>query len=127
MGKLNIILHLFKRNEGKKKTTKQKLQLYRYKVYDTENGVWAIKVGQHVKELRMHMCNSSAASKGLRDFVENHYVTFKKHNSTLPILVRECEGVTPKIWVRADRGKESVFEVDNLSAEDIIGKINELQ
>jgi len=87
----------------------------------------AIKVGQHVKELRMHMCNSSAASKGLRDFVENHYVTFKKHNSTLPILVRECEGVTPKIWVRADRGKESVFEVDNLSAEDIIGKINELQ
>jgi hypothetical protein len=39
----------------------------------------------------------------------------------------QCEGVTPKIWVRADRGKESVFEVDNLSAEDIIGKINELQ
>jgi len=87
----------------------------------------AIKIGRQVKELRLHMCNVSAASQGLRDFVENHYVTLKKSNSTLPILVRECEGVTPKIWVRVDRGSESCIDVDNLSAQDILTKIQGLQ
>jgi len=87
----------------------------------------AIKLGKQVKELRLHMCNVSPASKGLRDFVENHYVTLKKNNSTLPILVRECEGVSPRIWVRAEKGSESVMDVDNLSAQDILTKIEGLQ
>jgi len=87
----------------------------------------ALKLGKQVKELRLHMCNVSAASQGLRDFVENHYITLKKNNSSLPILVRECEGVTPKIWVRVDRGGESAIEVDNLSADQILGKIGQLQ
>jgi len=87
----------------------------------------AIKVGRQVKELRLHMCNVSAASKGLRDFVENHYITLKKANSTLPILVRECEGASPTVWVRVDKGGESSIDVDNLSAEQILGKINQLQ
>jgi len=86
-----------------------------------------IKVGRQVKELRLHMCNVSPSSKGLRDFVENHYVSLKKNNSTLPILVRECEGGTPKIWVRVDKGGESCMEVDNLSAKDILSKIQALQ
>ena len=47
----------------------------------------ALKLGKQVKELRLHMCNVSAASQGLRDFVENHYITLKKNNSSLPILV----------------------------------------
>lgn len=35
-----------------------------------------------------------------RNFVINHYKALKGANPTLPILVRECAGVEPKLWAR---------------------------
>lgn len=36
----------------------------------------------------------------LRNFVINHYKELKGANPSLPILVRECAGVEPKLWAR---------------------------
>jgi hypothetical protein len=32
------------------------------------------------REIRLHMCQKSAASQGARDFVEKHYVPLKQNN-----------------------------------------------
>lgn len=53
-----------------------------------------------LKELRIHLCSKSAASSGVREFIENNYVTIKKNNFKFPILVRESSGITPRIWAR---------------------------
>ncbi|CAA9994622.1 unnamed protein product [Nesidiocoris tenuis] len=62
----------------------------------------AIKVGRAVKELRVHLCQKGTSSKGVRDFVESLYVPLKKANPQLPILIRECKGVSPRLWARYD-------------------------
>ncbi|XP_048399661.1 NADH dehydrogenase [ubiquinone] 1 alpha subcomplex subunit 2 isoform X1 [Stegostoma tigrinum] len=58
------------------------------------------KLSQNLRELRIHLCQSSAASKGTRDFIEQHYVALKKANPEFPILIRECAGVQSKMWAR---------------------------
>lgn len=35
-----------------------------------------------------------------RDFIEKRYVELKKANPDLPILIRECSEVQPKLWAR---------------------------
>lgn len=53
-----------------------------------------------LKELRIHLCQTSAASNGVRAFIENDYVPIKKANQEFPILIREAAGIAPKIWAR---------------------------
>ena len=36
----------------------------------------------------------------VRDFLEKHYIGLKKDNPKLPILVRECSGIQPKMYAR---------------------------
>lgn len=35
-----------------------------------------------------------------RDFIEKRFVELKKANPDLPILIRECSDVQPKLWAR---------------------------
>lgn len=35
-----------------------------------------------------------------REFIDKYYVGIKKENPTMPILVRECSGVQPKMYAR---------------------------
>lgn len=35
-----------------------------------------------------------------RDFINTYYLPLKQTNPKCPILVRECEGVQPKLWAR---------------------------
>ena len=35
-----------------------------------------------------------------RDFIEQHYIGIKKENPKLPILIRECSGIQPKLFAR---------------------------
>jgi NADH dehydrogenase (ubiquinone) 1 alpha subcomplex subunit 2 len=41
------------------------------------------------------------------DFLSKEYVGMKKANPKFPILVRECSGVTPKIWARFGKEDQS--------------------
>jgi NADH dehydrogenase (ubiquinone) 1 alpha subcomplex subunit 2 len=79
-----------------------------------------VKFGPQVKELRVHLCQTGAESQGarlvidlgcyatkfkllftnFREFVQKYYVNIKRDNPKLPILIRECSGVQPRLWTR---------------------------
>ncbi|CAJ1063205.1 NADH dehydrogenase 1 alpha subcomplex subunit 2 [Seriola dumerili] [Xyrichtys novacula] len=83
-------------------------------------------LGKNLREIRLHLCQTSAASKGARDFVEQHYVTLKKSNPDFPILIRECSGVQARVWARYDFGKEQSVAVDNMSADQVASALQTL-
>ena len=56
--------------------------------------------GTGLRELRIHLCQKSTASAGVRQFVNDNYAPMKKANPDFPILVRECEGIVPSVWAR---------------------------
>ncbi|XP_051250821.1 NADH dehydrogenase [ubiquinone] 1 alpha subcomplex subunit 2 [Dicentrarchus labrax] len=76
-------------------------------------------LSKNLRELRVHLCQTSAASGGARDFVEQHYVSLKKSNPDFPILIRECSGVQARVWARYGFGKEKSVSVDNMSADQV--------
>ncbi|XP_015277801.1 PREDICTED: NADH dehydrogenase [ubiquinone] 1 alpha subcomplex subunit 2 [Gekko japonicus] len=59
-------------------------------------------IGSHLKEIRIHLCQRSPGSQGVRDFIEKQYVPLKKANPDFPVLIRECSDVQPKLWARYD-------------------------
>ncbi|XP_020510964.1 NADH dehydrogenase [ubiquinone] 1 alpha subcomplex subunit 2 [Labrus bergylta] len=83
-------------------------------------------LGKNLREIRVHLCQSSAASQGARDFVEQQYVSLKKMNPDFPILIRECSGVQARVWARYDFGKESSVSVDNMSADQVASALQTL-
>jgi NADH dehydrogenase (ubiquinone) 1 alpha subcomplex subunit 2 len=79
-----------------------------------------------VKELRIHLCQTSEASKGVRDFIAKNYVNIKTANQTTPILIRECSGVQPKLWARYERGKESSLPLTNMNESQVMSALEKL-
>ncbi|KAG7465213.1 hypothetical protein MATL_G00173870 [Megalops atlanticus] len=76
-------------------------------------------LAKNLREVRLHLCQTSASSQGARDFVEHHYVSLKKANPDFPILIRECSGVQPKLWARYDFGKEQSVALENMNADQV--------
>ena len=86
----------------------------------------AFQFGKAVKELRIHLCQTSASSNGVRQFIEKNYVNLKKLNQNTPILVRESSNVQPKLWARYDFGKESHLPLANLSESQVLAALEKL-
>lgn len=84
------------------------------------------KFGPRLKELRVHLCQTGAASKGVRDFIKQHYVNIKSNNPETPILIRECAGVEPKVWARYEYGKEISVPLTNLAATEVLQSVETL-
>ncbi|KAG8523078.1 NADH dehydrogenase [ubiquinone] 1 alpha subcomplex subunit 2 [Galemys pyrenaicus] len=61
----------------------------------------AVAVGSQgvraLREMRIHLCQRSPSSQGIRDFIEKRHVELKKANPDLLILIRECSDVQPKL------------------------------
>uniref|UniRef100_A0A8C5U5F8 NADH dehydrogenase [ubiquinone] 1 alpha subcomplex subunit 2 n=1 Tax=Malurus cyaneus samueli TaxID=2593467 RepID=A0A8C5U5F8_9PASS len=76
-------------------------------------------LGRGLKELRIHLCQRSDGSRGVREFIEHHYVTLKKANPNFPILIRECSGIQPKLWARYEFGKEKCILLNNFTADEV--------
>ncbi|XP_019715082.1 NADH dehydrogenase [ubiquinone] 1 alpha subcomplex subunit 2-like, partial [Hippocampus comes] len=66
-------------------------------------------LAKNLREIRIHVCQTSAASKGTRDFVEQHYVDLKRANADFPILVRECSGVEARLWARYGEWQQGIM------------------
>jgi len=79
-----------------------------------------------VKEIRIHLCQTSKASEGARNFVMNRYKELKGSNPTLPILVRECAGVEPVLWARFEKGVEKSVSVAGAGEEAVAKQLSEL-
>ncbi|CAB3407175.1 unnamed protein product [Caenorhabditis bovis] len=75
--------------------------------------------GGIIRELRIHLCQTSPASAGVRAFVENEYVSLKKANPKFPILIREASGIVPRVFARYENGIERVASLENLSKEKV--------
>ncbi|XP_030750338.1 NADH dehydrogenase [ubiquinone] 1 alpha subcomplex subunit 2 [Sitophilus oryzae] len=86
----------------------------------------AIKFPKALKEIRVHLCQSGAASKGVREFIEKYYVDLKSNNPKFPILIRECSGVEPKLWARFELGKEKAISLKDLSSSDVLTKVKSI-
>lgn len=56
--------------------------------------------GGALKELRIHLCQTSAASNGVREFIFKDYASVKAKNQDFPILIREASGIVPRVWAR---------------------------
>ncbi|XP_012324237.1 NADH dehydrogenase [ubiquinone] 1 alpha subcomplex subunit 2 isoform X1 [Aotus nancymaae] len=81
-----------------------------------------------LREIRIHLCQRSPGSQGVstrgalrpcRDFIEKRYVELKKANPDLPILIRECSDVQPKLWARYAFGQEKNVSLNNFSADEV--------
>ena len=48
---------------------------------------------RHLKEIRIHLCQTSSASAGVREYITNNYKVLKSANPEFPILIRECSGI----------------------------------
>jgi len=62
-----------------------------------------------VREIRVHFDpaeSGNLANAALRTYVLDNYHLAKAANPDLPILVREATDVTPKVYVRYDKGVE---------------------
>ncbi|KAG0299332.1 hypothetical protein BGZ98_010131 [Dissophora globulifera] len=76
-----------------------------------------------LKELRVHFCQTSPASSGLRQFVASNYTAVKAANPNLPILIREAKGAEAKIFARFEHGQEKKVLLDGLSAKEVEEKL----
>ncbi|KAF8785252.1 NADH dehydrogenase [ubiquinone] 1 alpha subcomplex subunit 2-like [Argiope bruennichi] len=86
----------------------------------------AIKLGSYLKEIRIHLCQKSNESSGIREFIRKHYVPIKKLNPTFPILIRECEGIEPRIYARYDFGKETSISLSNNKSDEVLEVLRKL-
>jgi NADH dehydrogenase (ubiquinone) 1 alpha subcomplex subunit 2 len=79
-----------------------------------------------LRELRVHLSQTHPASEGLRQFIRQHYLLLKKEHPTLPILIRECSDVDPRVYARYDYGKEVSVDLSYLAVEQIQKEISKL-
>ncbi|XP_074650944.1 NADH dehydrogenase [ubiquinone] 1 alpha subcomplex subunit 2-like [Tubulanus polymorphus] len=86
----------------------------------------AMKFGGNLKELRIHLCQKSASSQGVRDFIETSYVPMKKSNPRFPILIRECSGIEPKVYARYEFGKENSSILSGMTKDQVLQQIEQL-
>jgi|ERR1711962_839279 len=84
----------------------------------------ARRLPQHLKELRIHLCQRSPSSQGVRDWVETHYVDMKKANPKFPFLIRECSGIQPKVYARYEYGREASAPLANFSSKQVMDTLN---
>lgn len=72
-----------------------------------------------LKEVRIHLCPKASSSNATRQFIQKYYTGIKQSNPSLPILIRECSGVDPKVWFRFEYGRETSAPLNNLNTDQI--------
>lgn len=83
------------------------------------------KFAPALKEIRIHLCPKTSTSNGVRQFIGKNYSGIKKNNPDLPILIRECTGVEPKIWFRFEFGKEVSVPLTGMNSDQITNVVKE--
>ena len=79
-----------------------------------------LSASSSLREIRLHLCQKSANSAGVREFVSKHYVPLKTANPKFPILIRECSGITPRVWARYSYGQEQSQDLDGKNADQVL-------
>eukprot|EP00873_Tetraselmis_striata_P027375 jgi/Tetstr1/447639/TSEL_034998.t1 len=87
---------------------------------------WRGQLAKSMNELRIHLCQTSEASAGTRQFVMANYTELKKLNPTMPILIREKAGIEPAVWARYDFGAEKSVKVTGMSEAEVAAQVEGL-
>ncbi len=90
------------------------------------NQSWRNLVSKNVKEIRFVLCQTSAKSIGVKNWINNNFVELKKANPDTLLLVRECKDVDPIVTARYDFGAENkvICEYANEhEVEEILSKL----
>jgi len=90
------------------------------------SGAFRGLLSKSLRELRIHYCQTSPSSAGVRDFVRAHFQEMKQANPTLPILVRECRGIQPSAAARFQLGQERSVALSNMSKPQTMTAIQQL-
>ncbi|CAN8100670.1 unnamed protein product [Discula destructiva] len=72
-----------------------------------------------LKEIRFLFCQTSEHSAATRAFLTRSYPTMKKHNPSIPIMLREAQGTLPKVYARFEFGQETSRSLEGLSDKQI--------
>ncbi|CBK22735.2 subunit NDUFA2 [Blastocystis hominis] len=80
---------------------------------------WRYKLGKCLQEVRFLYCESSAGSKGVRDFIEKQYYSLKAMNPILPIIVRECDGTRAKVLARYDYNNMRELDLEDMTDKEV--------
>lgn len=86
----------------------------------------ALRFAPAVKELRLHLCQKSLTSAGVRQFIEKFYVNLKQDNPTTPILIRECSNINPTLWTRYEYGVEKQIPLTGMNADQVFTAVENL-
>ena len=101
----------------------------------------ARSLSRHLKELRIHLCQTSGGSAGVREFINTNYKTLKSANPEFPILIRECSGIQviiinqyisnivclkPRIIGRYEFGREEKIVVADFTPTEVDQAISSL-
>merc|ERR1712189_117046 len=84
------------------------------------------RLARHLKELRIHLCQTSPGSEGARDFIKSNYSVLKAANPQFPILIRESSGIQPRIIGRYESGREEKIVITDFSATEVDQAISSL-
>lgn len=87
---------------------------------------WVRTISRQLKEVRIHLCQTSKSSQGVRDFIEKYYVDLKQQNPTFPFLVRECSGVEPKLYGRYSEGVEASVSLVNKNKDEVLAALEKM-
>jgi NADH dehydrogenase (ubiquinone) 1 alpha subcomplex subunit 2 len=79
-----------------------------------------------VREVRIHLCQKSVSSAGVRAFIEKNYVDLKRLNPLTPILIRECSDVEPKLWARHEFGHEKSLSLTNMNESQVLNALENI-
>ena len=92
----------------------------------SSSSVGRLAASSALRELRLHLCQKSSASAGARDFVSKHYSSLKTEQPRLPVLVRECSGMAPRLWARYSFGQERSEDLSGKSADEVMAVLKKL-
>ncbi|KAG7571159.1 hypothetical protein FFLO_00832 [Filobasidium floriforme] len=84
------------------------------------------QIPKSLKELRVHMCQTSPSSQGLRQFVLSNYPALKSSNPDLKVLIREARGVEPRVFARFEHGRETQTSFADMSESEVSERLSNL-
>merc|ERR1712002_1019053 len=84
------------------------------------------RLARHLKELRIHLCQTSPGSSGVREYINSNYAVLKGQNPQFPILIRECSGIQPRIIGRYEFGREEKIVVTDFTPTEVDQAISSL-
>lgn len=57
-----------------------------------------------------------------REFLTRTYPTMKKHNPSLPIMLREAQGTLPRVYARYEFGQEKSRSLEGMVRDRHVGQ-----